>query len=106
MDRNIQRNGLVNLLVLLAVGLAGFVVARGSESLAGQVSLVFIGVGILVTAVSWFQMRLEEREGLEKLELEELSKSRGGTALFAEKNVESLPAKRSRMQFERFFVPI
>jgi regulator of protease activity HflC (stomatin/prohibitin superfamily) len=106
MERNIQRNGLVNLLVLLAVGVAGFAVARTSDSLAGQVSLVFVGVGVLVTAVSWFQMRLEERERLEKLELDELTKSRGDTALFKEKNAEIFPAKRSRVQFERFFVPI
>src|SRR5205809_5768816 len=106
MERNIQRNGLVNLLVLLAVGVAGFAVARSSESLAGQVSLVFIGVGVLVTAVSWFQMRLEERERLEKLEVDELSKSRGDTALFKERNAEIFPAQRSREQFERFFVPI
>src|SRR2546429_5859164 len=106
MQRNIQRNGLVNLLVLLAVGVAGFGVARSGDSLAGQVSLVFIGVGILVTAVSWFQMRLEERERLEKLEVEEVSKSRGDTALFKERNAEIFPAQRSRVQFERFFVPI
>ena len=41
MERNIQKNGLINLLVLLVVGVAGFAVARYSHSLAGQVSVIF-----------------------------------------------------------------
>src|SRR5436190_4310781 len=106
MERNIKRNGLVNLLVLLLVAVTGFVVARNADSLAGQVSVVFIGVGFLVAAVSWFQMWLEEREKLEEFEVEELAKSRGESALFKEKSAEMFPAKRSREQFERFFVPI
>jgi membrane protease subunit HflK len=106
MERNIQRNGLINLLVLLVVGATGFAVARSADSLAGQVSIVFVGVGILVAAVSWFQMRLEERERLERLEVEELSKSRGDTAMFKEKNAEIFPAQRSREHFQRFFVPV
>jgi regulator of protease activity HflC (stomatin/prohibitin superfamily) len=101
-----QKNGLINLLALLAVGLAGFAVARYTNSLAGEVSVLFLGLGILVAAVSWFQMRLEENERLEKLEFDELAKSRGGSALFAAKDAESFPAQRSRDQFERFFVPI
>jgi regulator of protease activity HflC (stomatin/prohibitin superfamily) len=93
-------------LVLLAVGATGFVVARMADSLAGQVSMVFVGVGVLVAAVSWFQMRLEERERLELLEVEELSKSRGDTAMFKEKNAEIFPAQRSREHFQRFFIPV
>ena len=54
MERNIQRNGLINLLTLLVVGVAGFAVARYANSLAGLVSILFIGVGLLVAAVSWF----------------------------------------------------
>ncbi|MEY2430125.1 MAG: hypothetical protein QOJ40_3010, partial [Verrucomicrobiota bacterium] len=105
MERSIQKNGLVNLLVLLVVGVAGFAVAHATNSLAGQVCLLFIGLGILVAAASWFQMRLEEAERLEKLELEELAKTRGGSALFEAKDAELFPAQRSREQFERFFVP-
>ena len=105
MERNIQKNGIINLLVLLVVGVAGFAVARYSNSLAGLVSLVFIGLGLLVAAVSWFQMRLEDRERLEKLELDELAKGRGSSTLFESKEAELFPAQRSREQFERFFVP-
>jgi modulator of FtsH protease HflK len=105
MERSIQKNGLINLLTLLAVGVAGFAVARFANSLAGLVGVVFMGLGILVTAVSWFQMRLEDRERLEKLELEELARSHGGSAMFEAKDAEVFPAQRSREQFERFFVP-
>jgi len=106
MDRNIQKNGLVNLLVLLGVGVAGFVVARFAQSLAGQVTAAFVGLGVLVAFVSWFQMRLEEREQLEKLELEEMARSKASAALFESKDAEIFAAQRSREQFERFFVPV
>src|SRR5262252_8117001 len=106
MERNVQKNGLINLLTLLVVGVAGFAVARSSNSLAGQVCIGFIALGLLVAATSWFQMRLEERERLEKLEFDEMAKARGGSALFETKEAELFPAQRSREQFERFFVPI
>ena len=105
MERSIQKNGLINLLALLVVGAAGFAVARFGSSLAGQASTVFIGLGVLVAAVSWFQTRLEERERLEKLEFDELIKGKGGSTLFEAKEAEAFPAQRSREQFERFFVP-
>lgn len=106
MDRNIQKNGLVNLLMLLGVGVAAFTVARYTNTLAGQVELVFLGLGVLVAAVSWFQMRLEERERLEKLEFEEMARGQASSALFEAKDAEAFPAQRSREQFERFFVPV
>jgi len=104
-DRSIQKNGLINLLALLAVGVAGLAAARFANSLSGQVSAFYLGLGVLVAAVSWFQMRLEERERLEKLELDELAKAKGSSTLFEAKDAEVFPAQRSREQFERFFVP-
>jgi regulator of protease activity HflC (stomatin/prohibitin superfamily) len=106
MERNLQKNGLVNLLMLLLAGTAAFVLARYTNSLAGIVSVVFLGLGILVAAVSWFQMRLEDSQRLERLELEELARAHGDAALFATKEAEVFPAQRSREQFEHFFVPI
>lgn len=105
MERNIQKNGLVNLLALLVVGAAAYGVSSFSNSLAGQVAAVFLGLGVLVAFVSWFQMRLEERERLEKLELDELARSRGSATMFAGKEAEVFPAQRSREQFEKYFVP-
>ena len=106
MERNIQKNGLVNLLMLLLVGVAALAVARYTNSLAGTVSVIYLALGVLVAAVSWFQMYLEQSERLEKLELEELAQGKGGSALFQTKEAELFPAQRSREQFERFFVPV
>lgn len=104
MDRSIQKNGLVNLALALAVFLAAFGVTVFSSSLAGQTASVFLGLGLLVTFVSWFQMRLEENERLEKLELDELAHNRG-TSLFEAKDAGSFPARNAREQFEKYFVP-
>src|ERR1051325_11690428 len=106
MERSIQKNGLINLAILILLGAAGFAAARVADSLAGQVAAIFIGLGALVTAVSWFQMRLEDRERLGKFELDELARSKSSSTLFAPREGEALPAQRSREQFERFFVPV
>ena len=105
MERKTQNKGLINLLALCIAGGAGYGIARYGNTLAGQTAVVFMGIGVLVAAVSWFQMRLEEREHLEKLEFEEFSKSAAGSALFTSGESEVFPAQRSREQFERFFVP-
>jgi len=106
MEQNKQTNGLINLLVLLAVGAAGFAAARLANSLAGEVSVLFIGLGVIVAGVSWFQMRLEENERLEKLEFDELAKTHGSAALFEAKEAEVFPMQRTREQFERMAVPV
>ncbi len=106
MERNLQKNGAVNLLMLLTVGVAAFIVSRYTNSLAGMVSVMFAGLGILVAAAGWFQLRLEDSERLEKLELDELARAHGESALFETKEAEVLPARRAREQFERFFLPV
>jgi membrane protease subunit HflK len=106
MEPSIQKNGLVNLGISLLAGVAAFIVARYTNSFAGIVTVLFLGLGTLVAAVSWFQMRLEQSERLEKLEFDELSKTHAESALFEARDSELFPAQRSREQFERFFVPI
>src|SRR6516162_4700339 len=106
MERNLQKNGLVNLLMLLSVGVAAFAVSRYTNALAGLVSVIFLGLVSLVAAVSWFQVRMEDSERLEKLELDELARAHGGSALFETKEAEVLPARRACEQFERFFLQI
>src|SRR3569833_100475 len=106
MERSTRKNGLINLVVLLAISIGAFVVARASKSMAGEVSTIFLGIGTLVAAVSWFQMRLEEIERLEKMEVDERTRSKGGSTLFETKDTEGFPAQRSREQFDRFLVPV
>lgn len=105
MERNAHKTGLLNLMVLLVLAVVGFATARYSHVLSGQVGSLFLGLGVLVAAMSYFQMRLEERERLEKMELEELSKSRTEGSLFGQGETDTFPARRAREQFERFFVP-
>jgi regulator of protease activity HflC (stomatin/prohibitin superfamily) len=105
MDHNIKKNGLVNLAAAALVFIAAFVVTSFVNSLAGQAATVFLGLGALVAFTSWFQMRIEENERLEKMEVDELARAKGESALFAAKESEVFPARRAREQFEKFFVP-
>src|ERR1039457_1816015 len=105
MERNVQKNGLVNLVAAAAMFVAALVVTAYVRSLAGQAAAVFLGLGMLVAFTGWFQMRLEENERLEKLEFDELARAKGDSALFETKESEVFAARRSREQFEKFFVP-
>ncbi|HUR45057.1 MAG TPA: SPFH domain-containing protein, partial [Candidatus Saccharimonadales bacterium] len=105
MERNIQKNGLINFLILLVIGAASLAASKYSGSLAGQAASFFIALGVLAAAVSWFQMRLEEQEKLEKLEFDEVTKANTGANLFNTGEAETFPARRSREQFEKIFVP-
>src|SRR5262245_4131965 len=105
MERNIKKIGAINLLVMFVVGVVGFGLARYANCASGQVGSIFLGLGFLVLAVSYFQMRLEETERLERLDFDELTRSRASASLFNTTDAEAFPARRAREQFERFFVP-
>src|SRR5687767_14692563 len=105
MESNRQRIALVNLLVSLVIAIAAFGLARYSQSLAGHVATFFLGLGVLACVVSWFQMRLEEQERLEKLEFDELSREPAKSTIFEGGDGEVFAARRSREQFEKWFVP-
>jgi membrane protease subunit HflK len=105
MERNVQKNGLINLLAAAFAFIAVLAVAAYVNSFAGRVAAVFLGLSTLVTFISWFQMRLAENERLEKLEVDELARSRGESTLFETRESEVFHARRSREQFDRFFVP-
>ncbi len=104
MNRNLQKIGLTNLGALLVIGFACALVARHANSASGLGAVFFLGLGFLVAALSCFQMRLEARERLEKLEYDELTRARSSAALFSAET-ETFPAARARAQFERFLVP-
>ena len=105
MEQNAQKNVVINLLLLVGAAVASFVVARYARTLSGLMSVIFMGLGALVCLMSWFQLRLLERERLEKQEFEELTRTASASALFNAKETEVFPAQRSREQFERFIVP-
>jgi len=105
MERNVQKNGLVNLLAAAIAFIAVFFIAVYVNSIAGRVAAVFLGLTMLVALMSWFQMRLAENERLEKLEVDELARAKGDSSLFEARNSEVFPARRAREQFERFLVP-
>src|SRR5438874_9428289 len=106
MERGTQKIGVTNWIVLLVVGAASAIVARYAATAAGTVGAAFIGIGFLVAVVSYFQMRLEEWERLEKLEYEELKKAGASGTLFQEVEADTFPARRSREQFERYLLPL
>jgi hypothetical protein len=105
MDQNARKIGLINWMALLAVTVGLVVVSNFVSSAAGMVAAIISGLGFLVAILSYFQMGLEERERLEGLEIEELSKSHGTGSLFESAGEDTFPARRSRQLFERYFVP-
>ena len=105
MVANRQRNALINLVVMVLATVATYVAAGYSHVLSAQVTAFFMGMGVFVCAVSWFQMRLEEQERVEQLEQDELARAAGRTTLFEGDGEEAFQARRVRQQFERFFVP-
>ena len=105
MDRNDKRIALINWVALLAASVGTAVAAQAIESDAAWCGTLLLASGLLVGLVSWFQMHLESREQLEKLEYDELGRAKGGSALF-EGGEDTFPARRSRELFERWFAPV
>ena len=91
--------------MLLAATVGMLLISRYVSSASGIMATLLAGFGLMVALISYFQMSLIEREAFERLELEELSKSRGSESLFATAGADTFPAKRSREQFDRFFIP-
>src|SRR5262245_5987498 len=106
MEGNSSKTGLANLILLVVAGVATVAVSRYSTLLSGYVTTAFLALGALVAAVAWVQSRMEERERLEKLEFDELTRGgAGGSTLFNAQEAEAFPARRAREQFEKIFVP-
>jgi regulator of protease activity HflC (stomatin/prohibitin superfamily) len=106
MERSIRKIGVVNFLMLLAATVLSLGLGRYAHSFAGQVAAVFFGAGTLVAMVAIFQMGLEEKERLEKLEFDELTRDKASASLFAAGEAEAFPARHAREQFEKWILPI
>lgn len=105
MDRSIKKNGLANLVALLIVSGGTAILASMTRSWVALPAVAFMVVGFVVAILSYFQMRLEEAERLEKLEYDELNKAPAGSSLFTADEAELLPSRRAREQFERWLIP-
>lgn len=105
MEGNGQQNGLVNAAALLIACAVAAALAGYADSAAALTGAVYLGFGFVVAAVSGFQMRLERRESLERLEYDEMMRERKDAALFENTGEDTFIAKRSREQFERYLVP-
>jgi modulator of FtsH protease HflK len=105
MERNIQQNGFINLVILLIACATAAIMADYAGSATAMVGAAYLGLGCLVAAISYFQMRLENREAVERFEYDEMMRERKDAALFADTGDDTFIAKRAREQFERFFVP-
>jgi modulator of FtsH protease HflK len=106
MDQSAKKIGLVNWVLLLLATIALLLVTNYVSTAAGALATMLAGFGLFVALLSYFQMSLIEREHFERLELEELSKSRGSESLFAGAGADTFPAKRSRELFDRYFIPV
>ncbi len=104
MEKNHHKIGLINWIALLFVTLVSVAVAKYLNAASALAAGFIFGTGALVALISYFQMRLEERERFEKLEFDELVKSKSSESLFSTE-ADAFPARRSREQFERFFIP-
>lgn len=104
MDKTHHKIGLINWVALLLATIVAVALAHFTNSASALAAAFIFGTGFLISIVSYFQMRLEERERLEKLEFDELVKSKSSESLFATQ-ADTFAAKRSREQFERFFIP-
>ncbi len=95
---------MLNLIALLLVSAAACLIALYLQSATGNLAALFGGFGFAVALMCWLQMRLREREELEQREFDELKKSRGDSTLFSGA-ADTFRAQRSRVVFERWFVP-
>ena len=77
MDQSTKKTGLLNLAVLLAATLVLFAMSRYLNSGAALMGSILSGYGLLVALLGYFHTGMLEREALEKMEMDELSKSRG-----------------------------
>jgi membrane protease subunit HflK len=105
MHRSFQRTGLINWIALLGLAAGLEVVSRLGSSATAEVGAAFVLIGLLTAVISWFQMRLESAEEAERLEMDDLARSRSAAALFDTSAAEAFPARKARIQFEKWIIP-
>lgn len=105
MNSQIHKVGLVGFLTLLVSTMVVAFLAYLEAGLTSKITVVFFGIGLLVSAVAWLQMRLEFREESERLEFEDLTRRSKQSSLFDADDSDILNVRQARRQFEKYFVP-
>jgi membrane protease subunit HflK len=105
MERHSLKTGTINWIALLGLAIGLEVVSKIADAATAELGAAFTLVGLVTALVAWFQMRLEASEETERLEMEELARSRSKAALFDTTADEAFPARKARMLFEKWFVP-
>lgn len=105
MERHSLKTGTLNWIALLGLAIGLEVVSMMTGSATAELGAAFTLVGLVTALVAWFQMRLEASEETERLEMEELARSRSKAALFDSTADEAFPARKARLLFEKWFVP-
>ncbi|MBL6763361.1 MAG: protease modulator HflK [Verrucomicrobiae bacterium] len=95
---------MTGLLLLTGTGVASFILSGRAGTLAGLLTTVYCGVGVLVAVLSFLLMRHYRAEEVERLELDKIKDKDASAALF-ETGEDLLRAKRAREQFEKYVVP-
>ena len=104
-QQNSKNLGLINSLVLLVVTIGTLLLALKTGSTVGLAGAVLLGIGTLIGFFSFIQSLLIDREQAEKLEMQELDRTRGNESLFAGAAEDAYPARNARRQFEKWVVP-
>lgn len=104
MEKNPTKTAMTGLLLMLGTGVAAFILSGRAGSLAGLLTAIYCGVGVLVAILCFLLMRHYRAEEVERLELDKIKDKDASAALF-ETGEDLLRAKRAREQFEKYFVP-
>jgi membrane protease subunit HflK len=105
MERHALKTGTLNWIALLGLAIGLEVVSKIADSATAELGAAFTLVGLVTALVAWVQMRLEASEETERLEMDELARSRSKAALFDSTADEAFPARKSRMLFDKWFIP-
>ena len=104
-QQNSKKLGLINSIVLLVVAIGALYFTLQTNSTVGLGGVVLLGIGTLIGFFSFIQSHLIDREQAEKLEMQELDRTRGNESLFAGAAEDAYPARNARRQFEKWVVP-
>ncbi len=105
MEKTIARLGFIGLSLLMAAALASAWLALSAGMASALGAAAWTGLGFLVSLLAWMRVQLQNREKWERMESQGDLGERSGSALFEDEGGDTLLARRTRRQFDRYFVP-